>query len=57
MTVIEFMTPKWRSLANVVGLMGEGVILLSVLGAYIKPWRKLYLATLFPYVLIIPLYL
>lgn len=57
MAVMEFMTPGWRSLANMVGPMGEGIILLSILGYYIRPWRKLYLTTLTPFILIVPLYL
>ncbi|ODN00544.1 Organic cation transporter 1 [Orchesella cincta] len=56
MAVMEFMTPKWRSLSNCLGPMGEGVMLLSCIAYFIRPWRLLYLATAVPYVLIIPIY-
>lgn len=57
MAVMEFMTPKWRSLANMAGPMGEGFILLAVMGYFIRPWRMLYLASLWPYLLMIPIFL
>ncbi|CAL8116537.1 unnamed protein product [Orchesella dallaii] len=56
MAVMEFMTPKYRSLSNCLGPMGEGVMLLSLIAYFIRPWRLLYLATLIPYILIIPIY-
>ncbi|OXA60960.1 solute carrier family 22 member 13 [Folsomia candida] len=51
--VMEFMPPKFRSLANCIGPLGEGIMILSVISYYVRPWRTLYWITTAPFVLII----
>lgn len=50
---MEFMPKRFRSLANCIGPLGEGVMILSVMSYYIRPWRTLYWMTTMPFALIV----
>jgi hypothetical protein len=47
---MEFMTPKWRVVCSSVGPLGEGIMLLGVLGYYFQDsWRSLLWASVIPF--------
>lgn len=54
--VVEVMPTRWRSFSNCIGPTGEGLMILSVLSYFIRPWRTLYLVTLAPFGLIVIIY-
>lgn len=53
---MEFMPPKQRSLSTAVGPTGEGIMILSILAYFFRPWRTLYWITVAPFLLAVPIY-
>ncbi|CAG7822329.1 unnamed protein product [Allacma fusca] len=45
---MEFLTPKWRTMCGAMGPWGEGLMTLSLLAYYFRPWRELCLVTAAP---------
>ncbi|XP_021946577.2 organic cation transporter-like protein [Folsomia candida] len=56
MAAIEFMPPEKRSLSSAVGPTGEGIMILSILAYFFRPWRMLYWITVAPFSLIFLIY-
>jgi len=54
--VVEVMPPKYRSLSNCIGPTGEGLMILSVMAYFIRPWRNLFWWSILPFSLILIIY-
>ncbi|CAG7826475.1 unnamed protein product [Allacma fusca] len=46
---MEFLTPNFRRVASAVSPIGEAIMLLGLLGYFIRPWRSLVWAKCIPF--------
>ena len=54
--LMEFLTPKWRTICGCVSLMPEGEMLLALLAYLISSWRLLTIATAAPVFVLVLFY-